>query len=149
MVYCYQPGTVRGHEHLAAATNCAQKNAFLNANALKAITAHPYVKENPMSQTITAVYENGVLRPLTPLALLEHAQVELDVRPLINPADAAAQREQVRRVLADAGVLATPPPLPENLQLFSAQERAALAQALADSGVSPLSTAILDEREGH
>jgi len=102
-----------------------------------------------MSQTITAVYENGVLRPLTPLALPEHAQVELDVRPLVAPADAAAQRELVRQALADAGLLVNPAPLHENIQPLSTQERAALAQALADSGVLPLSTAILDEREGH
>ena len=101
-----------------------------------------------MSQTITAVYENGVLRPLTPLALPEHAQVELDVRPLIAPADAAAQREQVRRALADAGVLASTTPVHEQKSPLSAQERATLAQALAEAGMSPLSVAILEEREG-
>ena len=101
-----------------------------------------------MGQTITAVYENGVLRPLKPLALPEHAQVELDIRPLIAPADAAAQREQVRRALADAGLLASTTPVPEQKPPLSAQERSALAQALAEAGVSPLSTAILDEREG-
>jgi predicted DNA-binding antitoxin AbrB/MazE fold protein len=100
-----------------------------------------------MGQTITAIYENGVLRPLTPLALPEHSQVELEVRPLVAPADAAAQREQVRQALAAAGVLASPPPLPPNSQPLSVQERAALARTLAEAGVSPLSTAILEERE--
>jgi predicted DNA-binding antitoxin AbrB/MazE fold protein len=101
-----------------------------------------------MGQTITAVYENGVLRPLTPLALPEHAQVELDVRSLVAPADAAAQREQVRRALADAGVLASTTPMREQKPPLNAQERAALAQALAEAGVSPLSLAVLEEREG-
>lgn len=32
-----------------------------------------------MSQTITAVYENGVLRPLKPLALPEKARVRLQI----------------------------------------------------------------------
>lgn len=34
-----------------------------------------------MSQTITAVYENGVLRPLTPLELPEKTRVKLRVEP--------------------------------------------------------------------
>ena len=101
-----------------------------------------------MGQTITAVYENGVLRPLKPLALPEHAQVELDVRPLVAPADAAAQREQVRQALADAGLLASTTPVHEPKLPLSAQERSALAQALAEGGVAPLSMAILEEREG-
>lgn len=101
-----------------------------------------------MSQTITAVYENGVLKPLTPLTLPEHAQVELDIRAIAAPAHATAQREQVRQALANAGVLAILPPSPSDPQPMSAQERAVLAQQLADAGVSPLSTLILDEREG-
>lgn len=101
-----------------------------------------------MAQTITAVYENGVLRPLTPLTLPEHAQVELDVRPVVAPADAEAQREQVRRALADAGLLASTAPVSEQKPPLSAQERSALAQTLAEGGVAPLSTAILEEREG-
>jgi len=101
-----------------------------------------------MGQTITAIYENGVLRPLKPLALPEHAQVELDVRPLVAPADAAAQREQVRRALTDAGLLASTAPASEQKPPLSAHERSALAQTLAESGVAPLSIAILEEREG-
>jgi predicted DNA-binding antitoxin AbrB/MazE fold protein len=106
------------------------------------------VEENLMGQTITAVYENGVLRPLKPLALPEHAQVELDIRPLVTPADATAQREQVRRALADAGLLASITPSHEQKLPLSAHERSALALALAESGVAPLSIAILEEREG-
>ena len=101
-----------------------------------------------MSQTITAVYENGVLRPLTPLALPDHARVELDVRPIAEPVDAAAQREQVRQALVTAGVLAhtdVPANAPEPL---SSHERMTLAQTLAEAGVSPLSRSIIEEREG-
>ena len=39
-----------------------------------------------MDQTITAIYENGVLRPLTPLALPEHTEVEISIRPLPSAA---------------------------------------------------------------
>jgi predicted DNA-binding antitoxin AbrB/MazE fold protein len=37
-----------------------------------------------MTQLIDAIYENGVLRPLSPLALPEHARVRLSVD---GPAD--------------------------------------------------------------
>ena len=33
-----------------------------------------------MDQTIIAIYENGVLRPLTPLALPEHTEVEIALK---------------------------------------------------------------------
>ena len=39
-------------------------------------------KQAYMDQTITAIYENGVLRPLTPLALPEHTEVEISLKPL-------------------------------------------------------------------
>jgi predicted DNA-binding antitoxin AbrB/MazE fold protein len=90
-----------------------------------------------VSQTITAVYENGVLRPLTPLTLPEHAQVELEVRLATEPAEALAQRERVRHALATAGVLASSDQPPNEQEPLSAQERAALAQALAEAGVPP------------
>jgi predicted DNA-binding antitoxin AbrB/MazE fold protein len=100
-----------------------------------------------MGQTVTAVYENGVLRPLQPLALPEHARVEIDVRT-IGADDPETLRARVHDVLADAGLL-TPPVASSTGSLpLSAEERARLAQRLADAGVPPLSEAILDEREG-
>jgi predicted DNA-binding antitoxin AbrB/MazE fold protein len=35
-----------------------------------------------MTQHVEAIYENGLLRPLEPLALPELARVQLDVRPV-------------------------------------------------------------------
>jgi len=37
-----------------------------------------------MNNTITAIYENGILRPLTPLNLSEHVQVHITIQPLEN-----------------------------------------------------------------
>ena len=37
-----------------------------------------------MSQTITAVYENGILRPLKPLALPEKTRVRLQIEPSVE-----------------------------------------------------------------
>lgn len=101
-----------------------------------------------MGRTITAVYENGVLRPLEPLPLPEHAQVEIDVREIVADDDHQRQREQVAAALADAGLLAAPSAVLRADALLSAEARARLAQALGETGVPPLSAAILDEREG-
>lgn len=99
-----------------------------------------------MATTIRAVYENGVLRPLSPLALPEHCQVELAVQAITVPPQAA--RERVRTALARAGILAERAETGEAVQPMDADERNALAQRLADAGVTPLSAAILDERDG-
>jgi predicted DNA-binding antitoxin AbrB/MazE fold protein len=54
-----------------------------------------------MTKTLEAIYENGMLRPLSPLALPEHARVRLVVDDQID--DARAEwLEQSERSLAAA-----------------------------------------------
>jgi len=100
-----------------------------------------------MAQTITAVYENGMLRPLTPLTLPEHSQVELDVR-VIAPESAAARRERARSALTAAGLLAVVAAPDASTGLLTPEQRAALARRLETAGVPPLSAAILEDRDG-
>lgn len=96
--------------------------------------------------TITAIYENGVLRPLTPLALREHTQVEIEIKPAPVPPDPLQERRRVHEVLVAAGLvlprteadLAMPEPL-------SSERREELAALFAAAG--PLSTLIIEERE--
>lgn len=96
-----------------------------------------------MNGTITAIYENGVLRPLTPLSLPEHTRVELQiVRQTSAPED---ERWQVRQVLMAAGVI-RPQPVTEAVQPVSEERLTAAAQALGQTG--PLSDLIIAEREG-
>jgi len=96
-----------------------------------------------MGKTITAVYENGVLRPLIPLLLPEHTQVELRI---IKPATTAEdERQQVRQALMAAGVI-RPQPVLEATQPVSETDLAEAAQALGQAG--PLSDLIIAEREG-
>jgi predicted DNA-binding antitoxin AbrB/MazE fold protein len=38
-------------------------------------------------QTVHAVFEQGVFRPLAPVELPEHAEVEFEPRPVLRPAD--------------------------------------------------------------
>lgn len=54
---------------------------------------------------VTAIYENGVLRPLNPLPLKEHQTVKIQVLP----EDSAAELERIAQSLATAGQI-TPPP---------------------------------------
>lgn len=96
-----------------------------------------------METTITAIYEDGVLRPLTPIDLPEHATVELVVRSTSTPETAAARRRaELIAVLRKGGLNVwtddqAPPPLSE-------EERAALARRLPPN--LNLSQAIEDER---
>jgi predicted DNA-binding antitoxin AbrB/MazE fold protein len=46
-----------------------------------------------MSQTVDAVYENGILRPIGPLQLQEHQQVRVTVEPV--PSGVAEPRAAV------------------------------------------------------
>lgn len=100
-----------------------------------------------MTQTITAIYENGMLRPLTPLALPEHSQVEIEVRT-ITEESAHARRERARLALAAAGLLAPEQAHGGTTGLLTTEQRMALAQRLAAAGVRPLSEAIDADRDG-
>jgi len=96
-----------------------------------------------MTETISAIYENGVLRPLTPLALPEHTTVEIQI---VKPTSVIeTERERVRQVLIEAGVI-RPQLITETIQPVSETELAAAAQALGQAG--PLSASIIDERAG-
>lgn len=96
-----------------------------------------------MPETIPAIYENGVLRLLTPLALPEHTAVEIQI---VKPAAGeAAERQQIRRVLAEAGII-RPQAVKASVQPVSETELAAAAQALGQAG--PLSELIIAERAG-
>ena len=97
-----------------------------------------------MSTIFTAIYEKGVLRPLLPLLLPEHATVEVrivsrSVRVEIEVAD----RRWVIEALQDAGLIKPQPPL-ESVGPVSAAEIAAAATALALGG--SLSDLIIAER---
>jgi predicted DNA-binding antitoxin AbrB/MazE fold protein len=98
-----------------------------------------------MNETITAIYENGVLRPITPLDLPEHTEVQVSIK---TPAATGteAHRRHVIDVLAAAGLVLpalAPPPTPP----LSEEERNDLARRIPAG--RPLSEIIIEEREGH
>ena len=98
-----------------------------------------------MNETITAIYENGVLRPITPLALPEHSTVQLWIQS--TPLDDAAEthRREVVAALAAAG-LRLPTPDASQAMPLSEAERDDLARRIPAG--RPLSGIIIEEREG-
>ncbi len=95
-----------------------------------------------MTTIITAVYEKGLLRPLTPLNLPEHQTVRLQVMPDEAPRDEGAEAV---RVLVAAGLMRPrpsvipPDPVP-------AEERRALAERLSQAPGQSLSEIVIEDR---
>jgi len=95
-----------------------------------------------VSETITAVYERGILRPLTPLLMPEHTRVQIQIVRQIPPI--REERQRVRQALVAAGVIRPHPPV-EPVPPVSEAQLAAAAKALATAG--PLSELIIAERD--
>jgi predicted DNA-binding antitoxin AbrB/MazE fold protein len=97
-----------------------------------------------MDHQVTAIYENGVLRPLEPLALPEQTTVELSIHRIALPVDLATHRRRVRAMLKEGGLTRTEPISGEVRPGLSPERRAELAELLARG--KPLSEIIIDER---
>ena len=95
-----------------------------------------------MTETVKAVYENGVLRPLRPLKLREQQTVRLHIVPeeLTDGEDEAAIH-----MLVEAGIL-TPPPGRSDVEPISEEERHELADRLGRAPGKPLSEMIIEDR---
>ena len=94
-----------------------------------------------MSEIITAVYSNGVLRPQNPLSLTDGQTVRLQVLT----EETASSTEEVIQSLVAAG-LVTPPPYRGDVEPVSEQAWRELTQRLEASGGKPLSEIIIEER---
>lgn len=96
-----------------------------------------------MTKIITTVYENGLLRPLSPLNLYEHQTVRLQ----LLPDRSTDEEDEAIRSLIAAGIL-TPPPGYSDVEPISEQERRELAETLGQAPGKPLSEIIIEERGG-
>ena len=94
-----------------------------------------------MPEIITAVYENGVLRPLNPLSLQEHQTVRIQVLTEESAIDA----EHIIQSLVAAG-LVSPPPRRGDVEPVSEEAWRELTQRLEASPSKPLSEIIIEER---
>ena len=95
-----------------------------------------------MSETITVIYEQGILRPLKPLTLPESARIEIQI---VSRLPVSREKDQVRQVLLDAGIIQSRTPT-KPLQPISEELLAQAASALAEAG--PLSELVIAERDG-
>jgi len=93
-----------------------------------------------MSETITAVYSNGVLRPQNPLPLKDGQTVRIQVLT-----DETSSTEEILQSLVAAGKITLPPRLGD-VEPVSEEARRELAQRLAQSPGKPLSEIIIEER---
>ncbi|MBS1252396.1 MAG: hypothetical protein MAG451_01435 [Anaerolineales bacterium] len=102
-----------------------------------------------MADTVTVVYEKGMLRPLEPVNLQEHQRVRIQIvpeetEPSEEPTDAT---EQLIQRLVAAGLMhsqpkrVSPPPDP-----VSEEERRRLADFIGRAPGKPLSEIIIEER---
>lgn len=94
-----------------------------------------------MSEIITAVYSNGMLRPQNPLSLTDGQTVRLQVLT----EEASFETKQIIQSLVAAG-LVTPPPHRGDVEPVSEQAWRELTQRLEASGGKPLSEIIIEER---
>ena len=94
-----------------------------------------------MSEIITAVYSNGVLRPQNHLSLQDGQTVRIQ----ILTEERADEAQQVIQSLVEAG-LVTPPPLRGDIPPVSEEARRELAQRLGQCPGKPLSEIIIEDR---
>ncbi|MBA3944701.1 MAG: DUF104 domain-containing protein [Herpetosiphonaceae bacterium] len=95
------------------------------------------------TQSVPAIYEDGVLRPLLPLALPEHSHVQLTVA--VEAIAPAINREQLQAALALTGLSLVDSPV-HGVQPLTPEAREALAAQVPQG--RPLSEIIQEEREG-
>jgi predicted DNA-binding antitoxin AbrB/MazE fold protein len=102
-----------------------------------------------MAETITAIYEKGVLRPLQPLNLREQQRVRIQVvadestdpNRTSDDIQALIQRLIARGWMQPDADRDSPPPDP-----VSEQERRRLADLMGQAPGKPLSEIIIEER---
>ncbi|MFE1743872.1 antitoxin family protein [Coleofasciculus sp. H7-2] len=96
-----------------------------------------------MSEIITAVYENGVLRPLNPVNLTEGEKVRLRVLPPVR--EPMTETERALMPLVETGKL-TLPPLRGKIDPVSEEELRERAERLGKIPGKPLSEIVIEDR---
>ena len=91
-----------------------------------------------MSQTLTAIYTNGVLRPLISLDLPENSEVELDLKVIEKP------KNKIKELLITKG-LSVQNTISKPVKKLAPKERERLAKVF--SAPQPLGEIISEDRE--
>ena len=96
-----------------------------------------------MLEIITAMYEEGVLRPTRPLDLREHQRVRLQ----LLPAEWTDEAEEIIGLLLAAGLVRQPPTrAPKPPDPVSPEERRRIAEILGKAKGKSLSEIVPDDR---
>lgn len=98
-----------------------------------------------MTTTITAIYEQGVFRPLEPLSVPEHTRVILQMQEVPPLDERISYRQQIQQMLILAGLSWPPHETPPSISPLSVTRRAELAHRFSVG--QPLSEIIVAERE--
>ena len=102
-----------------------------------------------MSEIITAVYENGVLRPVNSLSLKEGQTVRLKILPEVAPGEPKSDMDKAFQLLVDEGVVSLPPKYgqvdPAELARREQMRRERISKMKPLSG-KPLSETIIEDR---
>ena len=96
-----------------------------------------------MSEIVTAVHENGVLRLMSPVTLHEGQKVRILVLPELP--EPTSELERVLQPLIDAGKL-TPSPLRGTVEPVSEAARRQRTERLKVYSGKPLSEIIIEDR---
>jgi len=94
-----------------------------------------------MAETISAVYEKGILRPLQPLRLREGQMVRIRILP-----EVASEGDAAVRSLVEAGLL-TPPPGHSDMEPLTRTSATRTGRRLGRAPGKPLSQIIIEDRE--
>ncbi len=94
-----------------------------------------------MSQIVTTVYQNVMLRPLTSLGLQKNQRLQIQILQDIT----VDKTKQVIQSLVGDGLL-TPPPGFSQVEPLPEKERRRLSEVLCKASDKPLSEIIMEDR---
>ncbi|MEG5065274.1 antitoxin family protein [Microcoleus sp. B3-A4] len=98
-----------------------------------------------MPETITAIYENGVLRPLSPLSLNDGETVQIKIVTEVSPEELKGDREKAI-TLMDVRKLMGLPTKQFKLDAAAEQKRRELFEKLKGRVGKPLSEIVIEDR---
>ena len=98
-----------------------------------------------MPETITAIYENGVFRPLSPLLLNDGETVQITIVAEVSPEELKGDREKAI-TLMDVRKLMGLPTKQFKLDAAAEQKRRELFEKLKGRVGKPLSEIVIEDR---
>jgi len=98
-----------------------------------------------MAETITAIYENGVLRPLSPLSLNDGETVQITIVAEVSQEEVKGDREKAIKLM-DVRKLMGLPTKQFKLDAAAEQKRRELFEKLKGRVGKPLSEIVIEDR---